>query len=154
MGAGVIGPVTEYALLGSQGKTRTSDPYAVLDAKARDALPSGRVIDEIVEQHAVPLGIRFQSGQANGHYFVIDGRRHTRIPFYALAEPHEVVEAAKRIVEAIAQRFGPGRVWTLNTDARVHIVKDDGVLWAEDWDGKRHYRMRAFVVHENGPHLP
>lgn len=99
-------------------------------------------------------GLAFQSDQAIGRYLVIqlpDGtsRNAEREHLYALAPLGEEVEAARRMVAAIADKHGPGRWWSLLDP--VHLIEDDGRIKIADVGGVPHVFMRALYVHDPAP---
>ena len=143
------GPTDTFSdLMGNVERT------SMLVVVPNEAVPSQADLDQHAEMIGRDLGLVWQKEEAVGYYLVCpmpDGstRHLVRYRLYASAQPHEVFDAVRKIIEHVAWKFGPGSVWTLG--GRVHVIISDGTIFADTIDGKPHVRVRCFVCHENGP---
>lgn len=60
-----------------------------------------------------------------------------------------IMATAIAMLEAFADRNGPGRVWTLGGEPLVHFISDDGVRWFRTHvPGVWACRLRMLAAHE------
>lgn len=108
-----------------------------------------------VAENAARLGLRLNPQPFLGEHMVLpDGRelrldtttrwRDVELQDDAVLDEHSVIAVATAMLKRIAQKHGPGMVWSLAGLPLVHLVEDDGEVLVLG----RQVRLRTLHAHE------
>ena len=131
------GPTEDWESLGIVGRRTQGCPP--LD------MPTVEDVDHAAKIYAASLGLRIEGDFAGRSLYFLDGKvrksitRNERI--YSLVRPGEVLDAARRHMLHIAQKFGPGRVWFAS---KPMLIDDNGSYFIV----RDRVLMRTYYGHE------
>lgn len=138
---------------------RVSDQFSELDALCWDTRGEQWPIDGLQDAaiaNGMECGLAHQPGNHNGQYLCIEreprngavqaAEQLKRNVMYGIAPRGNEIEAAERMVCAIANKHGHGRWWS-TLDA-VHVIADDGLARVADVGGVPHVFLRAAYFHD------